>query len=106
MPFVVPYDFDHSGFVNAGYATPNELLGTETVKERVYRGFPRPIEEINTALNIFKQKKAEIYSLISNFELLSSNSRKEIIKYFDEFYKIADNLRDVQRHFIEDARKN
>ena len=106
MPLAVPYDFDFAGMVDAEYASPSELLGTEKVTERVYRGFPRPIEEINTTLNLFKQKKAEIYNLVSNFELLPSNSRKEIIRYFDEFYRLADNQRDIQRTFIDDARKN
>jgi len=82
------------------------MVRTEKVTERVYRGFPRPIEEINATLNLFKQKKSEIYALVSNFELLPSKSRNEIIKYFDEFYKIADNQRDIQRYFIDDARKN
>ena len=106
IPLAIPYDFDFAGMVDADYATPSELMGTEKVTERVYRGFPRPMEEINTTLNVFKQKKAEIYALVSNFELLPSNARKEIIKYFDEFFRIADNQRDIQRTFIDDARKN
>jgi len=34
----VPYDFDHSGLVNASYAKPNPILNTSSVTERVYRG--------------------------------------------------------------------
>jgi len=54
LPYAVPYDFDHSGLVNASYAVPNELLGTEKVTERVYRGFPRKMEELQATFNIFK----------------------------------------------------
>ena len=32
-PLVVPYDFDYSGLVDASYAVPNEVIGTEKVTE-------------------------------------------------------------------------
>jgi len=42
----VAYDFDYSGLVNAAdYAVPSDMLGTQSVTERVYRGFPREIGE-------------------------------------------------------------
>ena len=37
----VPYDFDHSGLVNAYYAKPNPMLKINSVTERVYRGLCR-----------------------------------------------------------------
>ena len=40
-PYVIPYDFDFAGLVNASYASPHEELGITSVKERLYRGFPR-----------------------------------------------------------------
>ena len=104
-PFVVPYDFDHSGFVNASYATPNELLGTETVKERAYRGFPRTMEELQATFDIFKSQKENINSLIMNFTLLKEKSRKELVSYLDEFYKTINNKNQVQSIFITNARK-
>ncbi len=36
-PFVVPYDFDFTGVVDAAYAIPDGQFGNTTVKERVYR---------------------------------------------------------------------
>lgn len=105
MPYVVPYDFDHSGFVNAGYALPNELLGTETVKERVYRGFPRSMEELQATFDIFKSQKENINSLIMNFTLLKERARKELVSYLEEFYKTINNKSQVQSIFIDNARK-
>ena len=40
-PYAIPYDFDYCGLVNANYAVPAEELGIESVRERLYRGFPR-----------------------------------------------------------------
>lgn len=104
LPFAVPYDFDHSGFVNASYATPNELLGTETVKERAYRGFPRRMEELQATFDIFRTKKESIMSLINNFALLQSKGKKELTDYLNEFYNTINDKRQVQNIFIDNAR--
>jgi hypothetical protein len=104
LPFTVPYDFDHSGFVNASYATPNELLGTESVTERVYRGFPRTMEELQKVFDIFRGKKTEIMQLISGFTLLSSRNRKEISSYIEEFYEVINDSRRARMIFIDNAR--
>ena len=98
------YDFDHSGFVNAGYALPNELLGTEKVTERVYRGFPRKMEELQPTMDIFRSKKEAIYGLINNFALLPARTKKELTGYLDEFYITINDKRQVQTIFINNAR--
>jgi hypothetical protein len=103
-PFPVPYDFDYSGLVNAFYAVPDEKLNFESVKQRQYLGYARSYNEIESELNIFREKKAEIYSLINHFELLTLKSREEMTDYLDEFYKIAGEPEMVKYHFIENVR--
>jgi hypothetical protein len=103
-PFVVPYDFDYSGFVHTDYAVPDERLNISSVTERLYRGFPRSTEEINEVLHIFKKQKSNIYSLINNFELLTSKSKKEMIYYLDSFFNLIDDPIQVNDVFIEKAR--
>lgn len=100
----VPYDFDHSGFVNAGYAMPNEILGTESVKERVYRGFPRTMEELQLAFDLFKKQHTNINTLIKNFPLLKERSKKELVDYIEEFYDTINDRKKVQYIFIDNAR--
>lgn len=106
IPYAVPYDFDHSGFVNAEYATPAEILGTQSVTERVYRGFPRTMDELQACFDLYRKNKTAINNLILNFELLSSKIRKEANDYINEFFKIIENKREVQNIFIDNARKN
>jgi hypothetical protein len=103
-PFAVPYDFDYAGLVNTDYAVPDPLLNTQTVQERVYRGFPRRIEELNEALEIFKQQKEKIYALINNFEPLIARSKKNMTAYLDEFYDIISNQKKIKYIFIDMAR--
>jgi hypothetical protein len=104
QPYAVPYDFDYCGFVNAYYALPPEELGNKDVKERVYRGFPRTMEELQECLKIFNDQKQNIHNLISNFEPIPGKYRGEMWDYIDEFYNIIKDKKSVQREFIDNAR--
>ena len=103
-PFAVPYDFDYSGLVNTDYAVPDPLMNTETVTQRVYRGFARTPEEIDETLQLFKQQKEKIYALVNDFELLTNGSKKNMINYLDGFFDIINKPRDVKSVFIDNAR--
>jgi hypothetical protein len=103
-PYAVPYDFDYSGLVNTEYAVPDERLELENVRERLYRGYPRTMPELNEVLDIFKQQKEKIYALINNFNLLTSRSKDEMTGYLDAFYKTINSPADVKSVFIENAR--
>ncbi len=104
LPFAVPYDFDYCGLVDASYAVPNEIIGTETVTERVYRGFPRRMDEIQKTLAIFRNKKAAILSLINNYSLISQRTRKTMVDYLEDFFKLIENENIVKSIFIDNAR--
>jgi len=103
-PYVIPYDFDYSGLVNTNYAVPDESLGIQNVRERLYRGFPRSIQEINEALEVFKNKKEAIYALINGYPRLTEPSKKDMIQYLDDFYKVITDPRSVKNTFIDNAR--
>jgi len=81
-------------------------MSTEKVKERVYRCFARPMEEINAAITLMQEQKEGFYKIINEFELLSASDRRNIIKYLEEFYDTVKNPKDVQRIFIDNARTN
>lgn len=86
-PVPVPYDFDFAGLVNAFYANPRPELGIEDVTERYFYGICRTDNLYNIVLDIYKDKQEEIYELLESFEPLHKRSRREIIKYIDDFYK-------------------
>ena len=91
LPYVVPYDFDYAGVVNAPYAVPAEQFGNATVVERVYRGGSRTLDELMEAINIFKEKKERIMFYINNFALLNPKTKKVVSNYIAEFYTIIEN---------------
>lgn len=105
FPYVIPYDFDFCGLVDASYATPDENLGTTSVKERVYRGFPRSMEELQSVLAIFREKKDDIKKMVISFEPLSLTYREELMSYLDEFYSLIARKNLVEEAFIDNARR-
>ena len=104
LPYVIPYDFDYSGFVNTDYAIPDSKLNISSVRERLYRGFPRTIDEINETLDIFREKKESIYSLISNYPLLTSKTKKNLTGYLDGFFNMIKKPNEVYNTFVKNAR--
>lgn len=104
-PYPVPYDFDHSGVVDAEYATPSPLLSIETVSQRLYRGVPRSVNELREVFDVFEKQKEKIYDLVKGFTLLDNQTRNKMIAYFKEFYDTINKKRDVESIFIRNARK-
>ena len=100
-PYAIPYDFDWSGLVNAFYAQPQPRFELKSVTDRLFRGFCRSREELGIEFDYFKSKKAEIYQLGENLELLTKRQRKDILNYFDDFYEIIENEAMIEREFMD-----
>ncbi len=82
----IPYDFDYSGLVNAHYAIPDEKLNIVKVTERFYRGLCRSDYLYEAVLDIYREKKDEIYAFIESFKYMDQKTRKDVLNYLDEFY--------------------
>jgi hypothetical protein len=104
-PYAIAYDFDYAGLVNAPYAVPEPALGISSVTERLYRGFPRSIEELQEVSKIFVERKDSIYSMIENFKLLQPRHKSEMKRYLDEFYYLIADPRRMKKEFIDNARQ-
>jgi len=107
-PYVVAYDFDICGFVDPPYATIDEQLQEQisSVRERLNRGFPRTMEELKIAVKLYNDKKEKIIGMIKSNEYLSSKEKSKSVSYVEDFYKIINNDRDLQRIFVDGGRKN
>lgn len=105
MPFVVPYDFDYSGFVNTRYAVPADELGLTDITERQYRGFTRTFKEVDSMANIFIQKEDLVLAIINNFSFCEEKTKKQMAKFIEEFYIIIKDEKELKNHFIYNVRK-
>lgn len=105
-PFIpVPYDFDWSGLVSAGYAVPNPKFNTSDVKQRIYRGLKRDRETVDRVIRLFNERKTAIYAVFETYDLLEPGERKQITKYLDDFYWTINNENQVMVEFFERARE-
>jgi hypothetical protein len=102
-PYIVPYDFDFSGLINAPYASPPESTGLSSVTERFYMGYVRTPEELRLAANVFLAKKNEILDLVKNFELIDAVRKREMTDYLEDFFRIASDDQRLKEIFIENA---
>jgi arginine repressor len=82
------------------------MMGIDNVTQRKYRGFPRTMEELQKAIQVFNQQKEKIYALVNNFSPLTTSSKKEMIRYLDDFFEIINNEKKVRFEFIDNARTN
>lgn len=92
-PYVIPYDFDWTGAVDAHYAIPLPRFGTESVTERIYRGQCRPMEEFMELADFFNTKRDAIFDLVNTFPLLPRREKRKLERYYKDFYRIINNER-------------
>ena len=98
--FVVPYDFDLSGFVHAPYAIPDRNLGLRSVVDRRYRGPCRTIEEFDAAAAPFRAKRSELLSVVDGMRDLDSSARSEMKDYLDAFFRTIDKPESIKKNFV------
>ncbi len=82
----VAYDFDFSGLVGASYAIPDGRLPIKSVKERLYRGPCRKVDELLPTLERLIQAKDSLYGLIRAMPGIEPKRAKEATDYLDGFF--------------------
>ena len=104
-PYAVPYDFDWCGAINTLYSKPLPRFGLESVKDRLFRGYCRPVEQYREYAQCFMAKKEEIYELYENFGLIDKHEKKRILKYYNDFYEIISNDKALRSEFLNSCLK-
>ncbi len=102
--YVIPYDFDSTGMVNAHYAAPPDKLKVKNIRQRLYRGFCRFNDTLPEAVERFQQKKTTILALFENNTHMTSKNRKSAIKYIKDFYKVLDDPKRFKREITDKCR--
>ena len=87
----VPYDFDMSGFVNAAYAVPNPRFRLRNVRTRLYRGRCANNEYLDNTLQVYRERRQDVYQVVNELVHLTDKTRKQLIRYIDDFYATIDS---------------
>ena len=101
--YSVPYDFDMSGFVDAPYAEPNPRFDIRDVTQRLYRGRCMHIGNLPTSIDAFQKNREAIFSLIESQPELDEKSRKHLDRFVNNFFKVIDNPKQVEREIRKDC---
>ena len=73
--FLIPYDFDLAGIVDAAYAKPDPSLGMRSVKQRRYRGYCTSSEAVRRAIRNIKGQEESIIAEIRDLPGLTADAR-------------------------------
>lgn len=82
----IPYDFDHSGFVDAPYATPPEQVPVATVRTRRYRGYCIHNEAAQAAAAEARAARAELEAALAAVPQLGARGRNRASAYLAGFF--------------------
>ena len=89
----VPYDFDVSGIVNPPHGAPNPRFKLSSLRERLYRGRCYNARHLESTLQLYRDKRDDIYALIENLDGFSAAESKRTQRYIEDFYKVIDTPR-------------
>ncbi len=101
--FLVPYDFDVCGMVEANYALPRSELQQTRIRDRRFIGFTPSEEKLEEVIAFYREHKSDFYRIVFEFEYLSAKKKKDLEKYLDRFYTILEDPGMVRKVFIQDC---
>lgn len=106
LGIAIPHDFDWTGLVNASYAIPAEIVGTENVRERIFLGVCRSKEVYQKELDMFLENKDEFYKVINEFPYINQRAKKDMTGYLDGFFDQLIGKRDLILYNLLNSCKN
>jgi hypothetical protein len=104
--YPIIWDFDITGLVDPRYGVPNEQLRNEiaSVRNRLYRGPCRTMEEFEPTLAAFRAKQAEMQAAVASVPGLDSAQRDKAAKYLEEFFTTITRQDLTKRELIDKCR--
>ncbi len=106
----IPYDYDLSGLVNAGYAVVskvgNQTLPITSVTERLYRGYQRSPQVFKQVRQEYLAKKPQMIAEVEKLRPLfdSVQEYESARDYIMEFFQILEDETKFRKRIIERAR--
>jgi len=93
----MPYDFDHSGLVDAPYAAPPDEIAIATVRTRRYRGYCVHNEEAGAAAAEARAAAAALQAALAAIPQLDARNRNRASAYLAGFLEEVGSAEAVAR---------
>ena len=97
----MPYDFDMTGFVDADHAKPNPRFDIRNVRDRLYRGRCAYNDYVPAAVARFQEQRDAIYALINDEPLLRNSTRRDQLRFVDDFFEDIETPDDVRKNILD-----
>lgn len=101
----VPYDFDFSGLVATRYSMPDPKLPIKSVRERLYRGPCKTVEEWAPTIARFRASRDQVMSLYPSVPGLDKSYQRDAQDYLQQFYQFLDRPRDLRAELVENCNR-
>lgn len=102
----IAYDFDMTGLVNPSYAQVNTKVGIERVTDRVYRGFCRDPELLQTIRQEFLAKEDRIFGLTHEYKSYYAEAdQKTMNAFLREFFDMLKSDKLFKQQILDKCRK-
>ena len=95
--YVVPYDFDLSGLVNASYARPDSSLHMRNVTQRRYRGYCIAPEAVEGAFKAIAGQRDDILETVRQVPGLGEKDLERTLEYLEEFFEETGDVDKLMR---------
>jgi hypothetical protein len=99
--YAVPYDFDFAGLIDASYTKPRNVSEKYLSKRRVYKGLCYTEEEFERTFEFYNKLRPVFESIINGQELVSKITKRENIRYLEEFYNTIRDKELFQKEFLD-----
>lgn len=99
--YPIPYDFDFSGLVSAPYSTPAPQLQIRSVRDRLFRGPCRTLDELLPSVQRFTSRKGEILALLDEVPDLDERERRDAKDYLESFFPSVADANGIKEAFID-----
>ena len=95
----VPYDFDLTGVVNAGYAYPDPLLRIDKVTDRLYRGKCVSRDALEVGLQSVLDRKDAVLAVPTEIPGLGEQGAERMTRYLENFFDRAEERSKLVKQF-------
>ena len=97
--FILPYDFDQVGLINAGYARPSPSVPIRSVTQRLYRGYCALNDDLEAARQLLNERRSDIEAGYAALEV-RDRSRHRAVSYLRESYERINEPRRFERDIL------
>jgi len=98
--YIIPYDYDFAGLVNADYSKPKGVPDEFLPNRRVYRGLCYSYAELEEIFAFYKELQPVFNSIINDFSFISKSNRRRMINYIDYFYQVIESEELINQEFM------